>query len=117
MRDQYVDTIWDIYHQQLSRTITRLGSDAERLYSRATFDQERRRVGRFGALMAPMLLQVITAPAAELPDMDQMAEEMEANGGQARDAEMFLKGKSEEAYNQRVTDVMRDADAYGFFNF
>lgn len=113
VRDDHIHTIWDLYHTQLSRTIRRLGSDPEKLYNRATFDQELIRYGKFGALIAPMLLQVITAPASELPDMDKMAEDA---AEKVHDPEMFLKGDAERAYNVRVTDVMRDVNAYGFLN-
>lgn len=80
------------------------------------FDEELRRYGKFGVLVAPMLLQVITAPPTDLPDMDKLSEEFQADGPPP-DPVSFLKGKAEELYNERVCDVFRDADAYGFLNW
>lgn len=115
MRDAHLEEVLSIYHTALSATVNRLDSDADRLFSYADFRQQLTKFGKYGAMIAPMLLQVITADAADIPDLDKLADEREQNGGKM-DTTLFMSKKTELLYNKRMSDVMRDADAYGFLN-
>lgn len=77
---------------------------------------ELKRNGRFGLIMAPVLLQIITSNPDEIPDMDEMAENM-ANNTKTMDESMaaFTGMSSLEAYNQRVRDVVKDGLLLGYY--
>lgn len=115
LRDAHLEDILRIYHTALSATVNRLGSDAERLFNYATFRQELIKFGKYGVIIAPMLLQVITAHADDIPDLDQIAEDR-AKGDYKENNTLFQSTKTELNYNKRMSDVLRDADAYGFLN-
>lgn len=114
VREKHFEEILAIYHSALTATVNALGSDAERLFSWADFRQQLTKYGKYGVLIAPMLLQVITAHPDDLPDMDAMAEEREKTGVDQLD--LFVSPKTELLYNKRMRDVLRDADAYGFLS-
>lgn len=115
LRDKHLEEVLSIYHTALSATVNALDSDAERLFSYAEFRRQWRQFGKYGVLIAPMLLQVITAAPEDLPDMDQMADEREANGGEM-ESQMFVSKRTEHVYQKRMSDVLRDADAYGLLD-
>lgn len=112
LRDAHFDEILHIYHDALSAAVRRMGSDPERLFSYNDFQGELKKFGRYGVLIAPMLVQVVTADPTDIPDMDALSEKM-ANTGN-HEAQSFISAKTENAYNQRISDVIRDAERYGY---
>lgn len=118
LRDGHLDEVLRIYHSTLSDTVAKLDSDPERLFGYAEFRRQWTALGKYGALIAPMLLQVITAAAEDIPDMDRMAEEREREleEGKVSQPKLFVSERSEAAYQKRMGDVFRDADAYGLLD-
>lgn len=112
LRDAHFDEILHIYHDALSVALRRMGSDPERLFSYANFQGELRKFGRYGVLIAPMLVQVVIADPTDIPDLDAMSDERAKSGN--HEAQTFISAKTENAYNQRISDVIRDAERYGF---
>lgn len=115
LRDKHLDEVLSIYHTALSATVNALDSDAQRLFSYAEFRRQFTKYGKYGVLIAPMLLQVITAAPEDVPDMDQMAEDREKNGGEM-EPELFVSQRTDHLYKKRMSDVFRDADAYGLLD-
>lgn len=109
LREEHYDKLIKIYHNALSNTITKLGSDPEKLFSFNDLLGELKRYGRFGLLLAPILLQIITSEPSDIPDMDKFAEDM-ANNAKTMDESMaaFSSTATLDKYNQRVRDVVKD---------
>lgn len=109
LREEHYDKLIKIYHNALSNTITKLGSDPEKLFSFNDLLGELKRFGRFGLLLAPILLQIITSKPDDIPDMDEFAEDM-ANNSKTMDESIAAFGNmgSVDQYNQRVRDVVKD---------
>lgn len=119
IRDQYFKDILNIYYSTLSTTIRKLGSDPDQLFPFDVLERQLKKFGKYGVLIAPTLLQVITADPTDIPDMDQLSEDIENNKGN-KDSDhpkSFISSKTQELYNTRVRDVVRDAEAYGYLNF
>lgn len=115
LREKHIEEVLSIYHTALSTTIRELDSDADRLFSYGTFRQELIKFGKYGLLIAPMLLQVITADPTDIPDMDKLADDREKHGD-TQPQPQFLSAKTEQNYNKRMSDVIRDMEAYGFLS-
>lgn len=109
LREEHYDKLIKIYHNALSNTIRKLGSDPEKLFSFNDLLGELKRYGRFGLLLAPILLQIITSNPDDIPDMDEFAENM-ANNTTTLDESVatFANLATVDQYNQRVKDVVKD---------
>lgn len=116
LREKHYDKLIKIYHNALSNTITKLGSDPEKLFSFNDLLGELKRFGRFGLVLAPILLQIITTKPSDIPDMDQFAEDM-ANNKKTMDESMaeFANAASLDKYNQRVRDVVKDGILLNYY--
>ncbi|XP_037052130.1 uncharacterized protein LOC119085750 [Bradysia coprophila] len=116
LREQHFDKLIKIYHSSLSNTIRKLGSDPDKLFSFSDLQGELKRYGRFGLILAPILLQIITSNPGDIPDMDEFAEDM-ANKTKTMDESMatFASISSLEVYNQRVRDVVKDGMLLGYY--
>lgn len=105
---------WDLmraYHGALANTVRALGSDPERLFR---FDDLRAQLHEFvqyGLVMAPMLVQVVTAMPEELPDLDEMARQVQTDTVQTVEG---MVGKDNVRYRERMSGVIRDYFALGF---
>lgn len=109
LREEHYDKLIKIYHKSLSNTITKLGSDPEKLFSFNDLLGELKRYGRFGLVLAPILLQIITSEASDIPDMDEFAEQMADNTKTMDDSmAVFANMGTVDKYNQRVRDVVKD---------
>lgn len=111
LRDECYETMMELYYDELSKHMRRLGSDPNEIFSRSDFASELQKFGRYGALIAPMMVQVVTADPTDIPDMDEVSENMAESTNEPK---MMLSEKTIDSYNVRIGDVMRDAERYGF---
>lgn len=115
LREQHYNKLIKIYHHSLSNTIRKLGSDPEKLFTFNDLLGELQRFGRYGLIMAPILLQVVTSSPDDIPDMDKFADDMASNKttldeGMAE----FKKASTLHVYNQKVRDVFKDGILLGY---
>ncbi|XP_055548778.1 uncharacterized protein LOC129732183 isoform X3 [Wyeomyia smithii] len=113
-RDQHYENLIDCYHQSLTSFLRRLGSDPERLFPRKALDQQLKRFGRFGLLMAVMILPVITTKSEDVPDLEKMAEKMENGFDITEEANQFRSEETESTYRQKMSDCCRDMVQFGY---
>lgn len=116
LREEHYDKLIKLYHNSLSNTIRKLGSDPEKLFSFNDLQGELKRYGRFGLLLAPVLLQIITSKASDIPDMDDFAEQMANNTKTLEESvAAFSSTGTVDQYNQRVRDVVKDGILLSYF--
>lgn len=110
MRDQHYDELIKIYHHNLVNVVRACGCDAEKLLPFGQVQAQLRRYGRFGLLMAPLLLQVIVSDPSNVADMDEMAREISKDevDGQKVNFTNF-NPESLAKYRQRLGDVIEDS--------
>lgn len=103
LRDQHYQSLLSLYYETLSATIRSVGSDPEKLFSSNDFERHLKKYGKYGILMAPNMLQVITANKDDVMDLDVENEQFEG----------FVK-KSGDTFNVRMRDVIKDVVALGY---
>lgn len=113
-RDQHYEALLDVYHQSLSGFLRRLGSDPEKLFPRKALDEQLQTFGRFGLLMAVMLLPVITTKSEDVPDLEEMAEKMESGADVSEEVHNFRSESTEAIYREKMTGCCRDMVRLGY---
>lgn len=113
-RDQHYETLLDIYYQSLSDFMRRLGSDPDQLFPRKALDEQLQRFGRFGLLMAVMLLPVITTKSEDVPDLEVMAEKMESGADLKDEVDNFRSESTEGIYREKMVGCCRDMVRLGY---
>lgn len=116
LREAHYDKLIKIYHNALSNTISKLGSDPEKLFSFNDFLGELKRFGRYGLIMGPILLQIITSNPDDIPNLDELAEEMtKSDKTMDENVKAFASVASLEKYNERVRDIVKDGLLLDYF--
>lgn len=92
--------------------LCRLGSDAEKLFPFEALLGEMKKNGRFGIIMATMLLPLTTSLSEDIPNLDDLSEQM--SRGEALDVELFKFKKTEAIYKTKMRDIIVDMDRLGY---
>lgn len=106
LRTDHFDDLLHDYHGNLADLLQRLGGNAETQFSFDDLQRQLDTFGIYGLILAPVLIQIVTVKAGDLPDMDSM--------DNAKDFDFMANG-SPSGYNVRVRDVVRDFVARGYF--
>lgn len=112
LRDSDYENLLKHYHLSLSNTIERLGSDPERLFSYNDLQNELKRYGKFGVIMAPALLRVMLADPKDIRNYEDL--------GSPEEEEKHVRtiGISAEdtliAYRKRLIDLTTDIVNFGY---
>lgn len=93
-------------------SLYRLGSDAETLFPFEALLSELQKNGRFGIMMATMLLPLLTSVSEDIPDLDDLSEQM--NRGESLDGDLFKFDKTEEIYKTKMRDIIVDMHKLGY---
>lgn len=93
--------------------MARLGSDAEKLFPYSALKSELKRVGKFGLIMAVMLLPVLVTTSENSMDLDAVAEQI-SNGETIEQPE--LKEDAQVKFNVRMRDVLIDLARFGYLD-
>lgn len=109
LRDQHLDEFLRIYHRALQAIVAACGCAPNELFTYEQLQDELKRYGKYGVIMAPMLLLVIVNTPDNIAEMDSFASDKDENKTMAKFDE-----RSEVRFARRVTDVINDAKAYGW---
>lgn len=116
LRDKHYETLLQTYYNALASTIKEAGSDPDSLFTYENLQEQLKRFGKFALLTAPMLLQVITADPKDIPDMDEIAEEIAKEKQMEKiNFEVITDQKTQNSYNVRVRDVINDVIKNGYY--
>lgn len=113
-RDQHYEALLNTYHQTLSSFLQRLGSDPEKLFPRTALDEQLQSFGRFGLLMAVMLLPVMTTKSEDVPDLEEMAEKLESGADVSDEVHNFRSESTEAIYREKMAGCCRDMVRLGY---
>lgn len=117
MRDQHYDELLRVYHSNLVAVGRACGVPADRpLLTFAQLEQQLREFGKYGVLMAPILLQVIVSEGSQIIDMDAAAIEMSRPDYDAsKEVKLVVFDEQTLAkYRERLGDVIDDAQRLGW---
>lgn len=111
LRAEHYNNLLNVYYQNLSDHIKRLGGNPENLFTFKNLLEQLKKFGKFGVLMSTLLLQIILRESSELPDMDKLAQNFKDDPNTKFD---FTSDISYQIYKTRIGDVLRDAFNYGY---
>lgn len=113
-RDKEYDNLLHLYYSSLADMVTKLGSDPEKLFTFDDLKNQLKKCGKFAFLMAPILVQVMMADAKDVPDLDDLSENVARNDGNLS----LVKGYDSDTqaiYNKRIRDVVGDMVDSGIY--
>lgn len=108
-RDLHYNVMLQLYHKSFVEHYERL-SGKKTKFTYQILLSELKRFGKYGVVMASILLPFVTAKPDTLPDMDKMVIEMINNPESM--AEKI--GELDPKYKTRMSDVIRDAVCLGY---
>lgn len=111
-RDQYYERLIGIYHESVLRFLGRLGLDGEKVFPFSVLQEHLRKFAKFGLMMATIVLPMFTALKEDIPDLDNLSEQMKSDG--FNDELLFKSDKSDDVYARRMRGVILDMDRYGY---
>lgn len=91
--------------------LNRLGTNVEKVYPFDAMKDQLRKFGKFGIVMALMLLPILTSEAGSSPDLDHVAEK--GRNGESTE-HMFSPEETIGHFNKRMRDVIIDMDRLGY---
>jgi hypothetical protein len=117
-RANHYNELLNLYYDTFETTLNNhLGGDAARQFPKPEFLRQVKRYGKFGIVMATLLIAMQTAPKGKLPDMDYMADNMQRNQDPREMLQVFSNLTIDnKAYEERMRDTLMDAFEYGYFD-
>ena len=113
LRANHYDDLLKTYHQSLRELLDRLGGDTESQFPYSALLQQLKQFGRFGVLIATMMIPMLSMKNEDLPDMDLMAENM-SKDPKAVEEMMKGMGKGNDFYKVRMLAVIMDSIRLGY---
>lgn len=114
LRDAHYTEILQLYHKSLTTTLTKLGSDANKLFSYDDLQDQLKKFGSYALIIAPMLLNIITAKPDDIPDLDALAEEFKDKTPE-EGIKAFMNDASVDKFHARIRDVVEDILRLGYY--
>ena len=74
LRAKHYDQLLKIYHESLKQLLDRLGGDTESQFPFTVFQQELKKFGKFGIVMASMVIPGSSTKNEDFPDMNYTSE-------------------------------------------
>lgn len=114
LRDEHFETLLKTYHSSLRKTIQKLGSDPDKLYTFEHFQMEMKKFGKFALLTGPFVIQFNVANAKDIRDLDEYSERVE--NGEEADILNDFDEETQMAYSKQINDLVEDLLKYGYVN-
>jgi hypothetical protein len=73
-----------------------------------------KKFGKFGLVMAIILVPMVTSSAEDIPEMDDVADEYKASKEASGDAMNFTSSKTIGVYEKRMLGILRDMVEFGY---
>lgn len=89
-----------------------MGSDVEKLYPFSEMQNQFKKFGKFGLVNASLLLPMLTAEEGNIPDLDELAENM--SDGKEMKEDVFISEKSRGSFIERLKGVITDMVRLGY---
>lgn len=94
------------------KTHFRLGSDPEVLFPYKTMLEHFRKFGKYGLIMATVVLPMITQDKGTKVDLDCISDDIK--NGSEFDSSAFMTDSSTQRFNKRMRDVVIDMNRLGY---
>lgn len=114
LRDREYKNILKHYHNTLSESITKLGSDPDQLFTFEDLESQLKKFGKFAFIWGPMFVQMMLADPDDIPDLDQLSEDLVKQEGDINFVKNFNEDRQRE-YDTRMRDLLTDLVDYGYY--
>ncbi len=114
LRDGYYTEVLQLYHKALSTNLTKLGSDASKLFTFDDLQDQLKKFGCYALIIAPMLLHILTTKPDDIPDLDNLAEEYKDKSVE-EGMKAFMTDSAIDKFNARIRDVVQDIIRLGYY--
>lgn len=116
LRDNYYTEVIQLYHKALSTNLTKMGSDANKLFSFEDLQAQLKEFGGYALILTPMLLNIMTTKPDDIPDLDNLAEEFKDKGLSMEEGmKAFMNDSAIDKFNARIRDVVQDVLRLGYY--
>lgn len=105
----------DLYYSTLSKTIEKLGSNPEKLFSYDDFQNELKKYGNFAYLMSPILVRMCLTDPEDVINLDEYSEKSAKGENAVNLVTNNLKADVEARYKERMVDLINDLVRYGYY--
>lgn len=111
-RKNNYENLLKTYYSSLSQTIQKLGSDPYKLYTFGTLQAQLKKYGKFGLLVATMIIQGTVAEIKDINDIDDYSERINRN----EDVDLFrpFAGNTHEKFTKLINDLVTDLVNYEY---
>lgn len=113
LRDEEYVNLLRIYFESLTKTVTLLGTNIDRMFTFEELEGELKRCGNFVLIMAPVL--IYGSSAHQTNDLSNtLDEELKAENGQSSMAILNVEAQLE--YDRRLNEVVEDILSLGYYH-
>lgn len=88
-----------------------MGSDPEKLFPRSALDEHLIKFGKFGFIMAMLLMPIVLSQAEDVPDLDELSQQMESR---SEVKGHFSSEDTVNRFNSRMREVIVDMVKLGY---
>lgn len=113
-RNQYYERLLQTYYSSLSKTIKRLGSDPNQLFSYEQLQIQLRKFGETVLLFTPMLILVKLVKPEHIKPMDEYAASIEKRN--ETDLINELDDETQNEFSRQINDIFNDLVKFGYLN-
>ncbi|XP_055303848.1 uncharacterized protein LOC129569222 [Sitodiplosis mosellana] len=113
-RDQHYEKLLQTYYASLSKTIQRLGSDPNKLFSYEQLQAQLRKFGEIALLFAPMLMLVKLVKPEHIKPMGEYASGVER--GEETDLINELDEETQAEFSRLVNELFSDLVGLGYIH-
>lgn len=112
LREKHYDELLNIYHGSLKELLDRLGGDTESQFPFTALLDQLKLFGKFGIIMASLVIPASSTKNEDLPDMDLMAETKDDPDRLQELTKAFTKGS--DGAKVRLREALLDAMRFGY---
>ena len=113
LREKHYNELLNIYHGSLKELLDRLGGDTESQFPFKALVDQLKLFGKFGVIMASLIIPASSTKNEDIPDMDLIAENKKDNPDLAQEI-MIAFGKGSEGVTVRLRGALLDAMRFGY---
>lgn len=114
LREQDYNNILDLYYTTLSKTIKKLGSNPQKIFSYDDFQQELKRFGNFGMLLSCIMVRMCLTDPKDILNLDEYSD-LVAKGGPRGSVIKASNSDSESKFKERLVDLLEDFVKYDYY--
>lgn len=111
-RDQHYETLLRTYHNALSETIKRLGSDPETLFTFDDLQSELKKFGDFPLALTPLIAHARITKEEDVKGLDSVADAV--NSGAETCRESGFDAEQQREFDDLIDGLVIDLVEYGY---